>query len=190
MKGRTIAMIDWTLDGIKDVINVFEESDLTKIEIADGDKKILLSREIAQTSQSNNNSMVRGNNGFGMPQNFQSIARLKEMQDELASAKESLSKAGEKPNVVKKASAVTGSKEGTYIKASMAGILYMQPKPGEKPYIEIGKRVKKGDTVALIEAMKMINEINAPSDGIIKEIFFQNEQFVEYDSPLILMVEE
>lgn len=182
--------MDWTLDNIKDVIRIFEESDLTKIELLDGDKKIYLDREKAPGSLNYNNSFMRTNNSYGLPQSFQSIAKMKEMQDELADAKESLVKADKKIDSVKKASSFTGSKDGTYVKASLAGILYLQSKPGEPPYVEIGTKVKKGETVALIEAMKMINEITAPCDGIIKEILFQNEQFVEYDSPIMLIVEE
>lgn len=184
-----VTLMEWTLDDIKEFIQIFEESDLTKIEINDGDRKIYLNRDSAPSSIGYGNSYFRPNPTVGMPQSFQSITKMKEIQDELAEAKESLAK-DTKSIPVKKASTVTGSKEGTYVKASMAGILYMQPKPGEPPYVEIGKKVKKGDTVALIEAMKMINEIVAPCDGIIKEILFRNEQFVEYDSPLMLMIEE
>ncbi len=181
--------MDWTVETIKDVIAIFEESDLSKIEIEDGDKKIVLNRESAQGTVGYNSAFRRNIGGYGLPQSFQSIAKMKEMQDELADAKESMTKT-EPKEPIKKASTVIGDKDGTYVKASMAGILYMQPKPGEPPYVEVGKSVKKGDTVALIEAMKMINEITAPCDGVIKEIFFQNEQFVEFDSPIFLIVEE
>lgn len=192
-KGGMIAtMKDWTLDEIQSIIQIFEESDLSKIEIIDGEKKIVLKRECSQTSSGNlmGNSFLKNTTGRTIPSSFQSIAMIKEMQDELAEAKESIAKENLKTIPAKKASTITGNKEGIFIKATSAGIFYLQSKPGELPYVEVGKHVKKGETVALIEAMKMITEIPAPCDGVIKEILFKNEQFVEYDSPIMLILEE
>lgn len=69
-------------------------------------------------------------------------------------------------------------------KAPLIGIFYSAPSPTEKPYVEIGSRIKKGDTLCIIEAMKLMNEITADRDGEIVDICVQNGQVVEYSQVL------
>lgn len=73
----------------------------------------------------------------------------------------------------------------TEIKAPLAGIFYRSSSPEAKPYVEAGQEVKKGDTIGLIEAMKVMNEIPAPCDGIVAEIIADNEAFVAYEEVLM-----
>ena len=80
--------------------------------------------------------------------------------------------------------------EQSYVTAPIAGIFYRQSQPGEPPYVEVGQRVKKGDVICLVEAMKMINRIAANHDGVLKEFLVENERFVEYGAPLALIKEE
>ena len=75
-------------------------------------------------------------------------------------------------------------KSGDYIKAPIAGTIYMAASPEEPPYVKEGDTVKKGDTVCIIEAMKMFNKIPAPCDCRIKEILVKNEEFAEFDADL------
>lgn len=83
-----------------------------------------------------------------------------------------------------------GSPEGTVaVRAPLAGIFYRASKPGEKPYVEEGQSVKKGDIVGLVEAMKMMNEIPAPCDGIVREIKAKDAVFTGYDAVLMTIGE-
>lgn len=78
---------------------------------------------------------------------------------------------------------------GTLIKAPLVGTFYRASSPEAKPYVNVGDQVKKGDVVALIEAMKLMNEIVAPADGVIDEILIENEDLVQFDQVLIKMKE-
>lgn len=73
----------------------------------------------------------------------------------------------------------------TSVKAPLAGIFYRSSSPEAKPYVEIGQEVKKGETIGLIEAMKVMNEIPAPCDGVIENILADNEAFVGYEDLLM-----
>lgn len=73
------------------------------------------------------------------------------------------------------------------IKSPMVGTVYLSPSPGAKTFVEIGQRVKVGDVVCLIEAMKMFNRIEADKDGIIKSILIKNEQPIEYNQALFVI---
>ena len=73
----------------------------------------------------------------------------------------------------------------TQVKAPLAGIFYRSSSPDAKPYVEIGQEVKKGETIGLIEAMKVMNEIPAPCDGVIGNILAENEAFVGYEELLM-----
>lgn len=70
------------------------------------------------------------------------------------------------------------------VKAPMAGTFYTSAKPGEEPYVTAGSRVSKGDTLGLLEAMKVISEITAPVSGTVQEVLLEDAQFAEYDMPL------
>ncbi len=73
---------------------------------------------------------------------------------------------------------------GKTINAPIVGVFYAAPSPDSEPYAPVGKRVKKGDTVCIIEAMKCMNEIQAETDGEIVEVLVNNGELVEYDQPL------
>lgn len=76
---------------------------------------------------------------------------------------------------------------GKVVKSPFVGTFYRSSSPGSEPFAEIGKRVKKGDTLCIVEAMKLMNEIEAEFDGVIKEVLVDNEQPVEFDQPLFVM---
>ena len=83
---------------------------------------------------------------------------------------------------------VQKEEKGNIIKSPMVGIFYLKPSPVAEPYIELGKDVKKGVVLCIIEAMKLMNEIEAESDGTVAEILVENEQLVEFGQPLIRLV--
>ena len=70
------------------------------------------------------------------------------------------------------------------IDSPMVGIIYITPKPSSPPFVKKGQKVKKGDTICLIEAMKTFNEIKSDKDGLIKDILVKNGEAVEFGQPL------
>lgn len=79
---------------------------------------------------------------------------------------------------------------GHEVKSPMVGTAYLAPKPGEKPFIEIGHRVSEGDVICLIEAMKMFNQIESDKSGILRARLIENGQPVEYGQPLFIIEPE
>jgi acetyl-CoA carboxylase biotin carboxyl carrier protein len=79
------------------------------------------------------------------------------------------------------------SLEGHIVKSPMVGTFYRAGSPGAKPFVEVGDTVKVGQTICVIEAMKLMNEIEADKDGVIKAIMVENGQPVEYGEPLMLI---
>jgi acetyl-CoA carboxylase biotin carboxyl carrier protein len=77
--------------------------------------------------------------------------------------------------------------EGHVVKSPMVGTFYRSPSPGAKPFVEIGDAVKAGQTVCIIEAMKLLNEIESDKDGIVRAILVENGQPVEYGEPLVVI---
>lgn len=75
------------------------------------------------------------------------------------------------------------------VASPIVGVYYEAPSTGEKPFVSIGSRVKKGDKLCIIEAMKVMNEITAPTDGVITEIYVHNKDMVEYGSRLFRIEE-
>ncbi len=77
--------------------------------------------------------------------------------------------------------------EGLELKSPMVGTFYRSASPGAKPFVEVGDTVKKGQTVCIIEAMKLMNEIEADHDGVVKSIPVEKGQPVEYGEPLLII---
>lgn len=77
---------------------------------------------------------------------------------------------------------------GTRVEAPLVGIFYSSPTPEEPPFVEVGQKVSKGDTLFIIEAMKTMNEISAPCDGVVSRIFAQNGDMIEYKQ-LVCVIE-
>ena len=73
------------------------------------------------------------------------------------------------------------------IKSPIVGTAYLSPQPGAKPFVSVGKKIKKGDTVMIIEAMKTMNHVPSPINGIIKKICIEDGQPVEYGQVLVLL---
>ena len=77
--------------------------------------------------------------------------------------------------------------DGEQVLAPLVGVFYAAPSPEEDAYVQVGDSVKKGQVLCLIEAMKMMSEITAPKDGVIKKIFVKNQDVVEFEQPLFLI---
>ena len=79
-------------------------------------------------------------------------------------------------------------KEGAYVRSPAVGVFYASPSPDSKPFVAVGDTVHRGDTLCIIEAMKLMNEIASDVDGKVVEICVGNGQVVEYDQPLFRIV--
>jgi acetyl-CoA carboxylase biotin carboxyl carrier protein len=77
--------------------------------------------------------------------------------------------------------------EGHVVKAPMVGTFYRSPSPDAKPFVEVGHSIKEGQTICIIEAMKLMNEIEADASGVVKAILVENGQPVEYGQPLFIL---
>lgn len=77
--------------------------------------------------------------------------------------------------------------QGNVVKSPMVGTFYRSPSPGAKAFVEVGQTVKPGDTLCIIEAMKLLNEIEAEAAGEVKEVLVENGQPVEYGQPLFII---
>ena len=78
--------------------------------------------------------------------------------------------------------------EGHFVTAPMIGTYYASPSPGDPPFVQVGDTVEVGQTIGIIEAMKIMNEIAADRNGVVAEVLVANSQAVEYGSPLIRIV--
>ena len=99
------------------------------------------------------------------------------------------------PQVVSPSSPVTSSvptqtqniKSGTEITSPIIGTAYHAPEPGAKKFVEIGKKIKKGDTIMIVEAMKTMNHVPSTADGVVKEICVEDGQPVEFGQTIIIL---
>ena len=99
------------------------------------------------------------------------------------------------PQVIPPSSPATSSastqtqniKTGTEITSPIIGTAYHAPEPGAKKFVEIGKKIKKGDTIMIVEAMKTMNHVPSTADGVVKEICVEDGQPVEYGQTIIIL---
>lgn len=77
--------------------------------------------------------------------------------------------------------------EGHVVKSPMVGTFYRSSAPGSKPFIEVGQNINAGETLCIIEAMKLLNEIEADQSGVVKKVLVENGQPVEYGQPLFII---
>ena len=143
---------------LKKLIDLVQESGIAELEITEGEEKVRISR-VGQTGQA----------AVVMPQ---ATAVPVAAAAPLAAAS-----AAEAPAPV----------EGHVVKSPMVGTFYRAASPGAKAFVEIGDRVESGATLCIIEAMKLLNEIEADQGGVVKEVYVENGQPVEYGEPLFLI---
>ncbi len=100
-----------------------------------------------------------------------------------------------RPQVISSSSPVTSSvatqtqntKSGTEITSPIIGTAYHAPEPGAKKFVEVGKKIKKGDTIMIVEAMKTMNHVPSTADGVVKEICVEDGQPVEFGQTIIIL---
>ena len=148
---------------IKKLMELLEESGIAEIEVKEGEESIKLSRNIS--SQTN----------MQAPQIIQ-----QPIQASQPPTSQQTSDIGTDANNLKE------EKRNT-VNSPMVGTFYASASPESKPFVTIGQSVKKGDTLCILEAMKMMNQVQAESDGKIVEILVDNAEPVEFDQPLFVL---
>jgi len=90
-------------------------------------------------------------------------------------------------NPISEISKPSNKKTGTEVTSPIIGTAYHSPEPGAKKFVEIGKKIKKGDTIMIVEAMKTTNHVPSSADGVVKEICVEDGQPVEFGQSLIIL---
>jgi acetyl-CoA carboxylase biotin carboxyl carrier protein len=88
---------------------------------------------------------------------------------------------------VEKVENVASASTGNVVKSPIVGTFYASPSPDKPPYVKVGDTVKKGDTIMIIESMKLMNEVTSEYDGVVKEILVKDGTPVEYDQPIMII---
>ncbi|HBL02747.1 TPA: acetyl-CoA carboxylase biotin carboxyl carrier protein [Aeromonas salmonicida] len=145
---------------IKKLIELVEESGIAELEISEGEESVRISRNFS------------GQVTTAMPQMM--------MQPAMAPAA-----APAAATVAPTADAATPS--GHLMRSPMVGSFYRSSSPEAKPFAEVGQHVNVGDTLCIVEAMKMMNQIESDKTGVIKAILVENGQAVEFDEPLFII---
>lgn len=147
---------------IKKLIELLEESDVEELEIHEGDDSVRISRRREQLAAP------------------QYMAQYPSPAPQPASSPQPSAPAADEP-------AKPAEPSGHAVKSPMVGTFYRSPSPTAKAFVEVGQSVKAGDVVCIVEAMKMMNQIEADKSGTISEILVENGQPVEFDQPLIII---
>jgi len=146
---------------IKKLIDLFEGSDLTEIEIHEGDDSVRISKggQTVTTVHSGMPAMQMAPPAIGAP-----------------APQATASPVVEEPVIT-----------GHTVTSPMVGSFYRAPAPGAPPFVEVGRHVQVGDTLCIIEAMKMLNQIESDKAGVVAAILVENGQPVEYGEPLFII---
>jgi len=142
---------------VRELAQLLTDNELTEIEVADGERRIKVCREPAA---------VIG-------------AALPAPQTAPATAAAPAPQAAAEPAAEEVA--------GNAVKSPMVGTAFLSPEPGAKPFVNVGDAVKAGDTLLIVEAMKVMNPITAPAGGVIKKMLISDGQPVEFDQPLVVI---
>ncbi|WP_199053514.1 acetyl-CoA carboxylase biotin carboxyl carrier protein [Aquitalea sp. ASV15] len=147
---------------LKKLIDLVEESGIAELEVTEGEEKVRITRVSANTQIAYAQPMMQ------MP-----------MQQQMAApAAAPVAAAAEAPAAANNANA---------LKSPMVGTFYRSASPGSKPFVEVGQSVNAGDTLCIIEAMKLMNEIEADRSGVVKAVLAEDGQPVEYGEPLFII---
>ncbi|MES9968929.1 MAG: acetyl-CoA carboxylase biotin carboxyl carrier protein [Candidatus Thiodiazotropha sp.] len=150
---------------VKKLIELLEESDVAEIEIHEGEESVRISRQSSIPS---------------------SIA-IPSMQPQAAVVPAAVPTATAPGTVAPEPQAAAEEIQGHSVNSPMVGTFYRSPSPGSKPFVEEGQTVAVGDTLCIIEAMKILNQIESDKAGTVKKILVENGQPVEYNEPLFII---
>jgi acetyl-CoA carboxylase biotin carboxyl carrier protein len=145
---------------LKKLIDLVEESGISELELTEGEEKVRISRNLPQ---------AQGTIHYAQPY-------MQAMPTSPAPVA-----------TVPTAETAPAAIEGHIVKSPMVGTFYRSPSPDAKSFVDIGSSVSVGDTLCIIEAMKLLNEIESDHTGVIKAILVENGQPVEYGEPLFII---
>lgn len=168
LHSATSATMNFDIKKIAELIKVFEESSLTEITIVEDKNKLVLTRQTETT-------VVTAPAAPYYPPAAPAPAPAPVAPAAPAAAP--TAPAAPAP------AAVTGHQ----VLSPMVGTFYSKPSPDAKPFVTVGQTVKVGDTLCIVEAMKMMNKIDADKAGVVKEILVKDGSIVEYDQPLFII---
>jgi len=154
---------------IKTLIELLEQSGIAELEVKEGEESVRIARHPTGPAA----HLMHYAPPLPMPQPAPAPA----------TAPAPAAPRGEK-SAAEKILSVT---KGHIVKSPMVGTFYRAPSPGAKAFVEVGQTVKQGQTLCIIEAMKMLNQIEADASGVISEILVENEQAVQFDQPLFVI---
>ena len=144
---------------VRELAELLTANELTEIEVEDGDRKIKVRREMAPVALAPAAGAAPAAPALSAPPMH---------------AKEDVG-------------SQDGEVAGEAVKSPMVGTAYLSPEPGANQFIEVGQAVKAGDTLCIIEAMKVMNPITAPGAGVVQKIMVSDGQPVEFDQPLVVL---
>lgn len=157
-------MLDY--EQIKEIINKIDDSTLRVFELEDRDIKLKLSKNIESISYGEG-SLNR--------------EKLVEKEEKPSNTIENIEEEVEKNSIEEKSEDITLKDESlNIVKSPLVGTFYASPTPDSEPYVKVGSKVKKGDILCIIEAMKVMNEITSEFDGEVVEVLKKDEDIVEY----------
>ena len=148
---------------IKKLIELVEESGISELEISEGEESVRISRAAPAAS---------------FPVMQQAYA---------APVQQPALSAAVAPAAAEAAPAAATEISGHIVRSPMVGTFYRTPSPDAKAFIEVGQKVNVGDTLCIVEAMKMMNQIEADKSGVVKAILIESGQPVEFDEPLVVI---
>jgi len=146
---------------LKKLIDLVEESGISELELTEDGEKVRISRNFTSNA----------------PQQYANYAPMQYAVAPQANAPQAAPAIAEAPVV----------EEGHAVKSPMVGTFYRSPSPDAKSFVEVGDTVAVGDTLCIIEAMKLLNEIESDKAGVVKKILVDNGQAVEYGEPLFII---
>ncbi|MBH8581540.1 acetyl-CoA carboxylase biotin carboxyl carrier protein [Halomonas pacifica] len=146
---------------VKKLIELLEESNISEIEIQEGEESVRISRHP---------------NGVA----YQAAPQPAAFAPQPAAAPAPAAPAASEP-------AAPAAPTGHTVNSPMVGTFYRAPAPGAKPFAEVGQTVRKGEAVCIVEAMKMMNQIEADKDGVIEAILVEDGEPVEFDQPMLVI---
>ena len=153
---------------LKKLIDLVEESGIAELEVTEGEEKV----KIVKGSGSGKEVVVLSPTAMPVSASMAQTAGVPPIAPAAAPAP---------------VAGTPTALEGHIVKSPMVGTFYRAGAPGAKPFVEVGDTVKVGQTICVIEAMKLMNEIEADKDGVIKAIMVENGQPVEYGEPLMMI---
>lgn len=172
---------------VKDLLNEFKESDLTEFEMETAELRLRFGRGVnAGSGMASGNSFAQNNsaaervsgNAAAPAASFEGAASVPE------AAKESASAASAPETATESAPAAAADDNLEPVKAPLVGTFYAAPSPDADPFVQEGQKVSKGETLCILEAMKMMNELTAPYDLIVRRILGVNGEMAEYNQVL------